>query len=332
MVCHRQMVDGAGAVVQRYDYSPFGRVVVVEGVDANPLQYTGEQWDGDAGLLYLRARWYDPATGRFLTRDPFPGLAALPQTQHPYVYVGNNPVNLTDPGGKFVPPIIAAVVLGGVIGAVGGGVGYVLAHPGGRPEDYLRSGVFWRSVGIGAASGAVAGAVGWWVPTLLPTSGFWGSVGVGALSGALSGGAGQVTANLLNPCVPWYHDLGWALATGGVFGGVAGGVGYGVRQWRFRGLPRQLHHYATDKNRVYTPQFERILRRYGLSLDDAWNTEVLPHQGRHPNEYHDFVLANMQRAANEAGDDVNRFLQLFERYVVRPIRNNPELLRRSGWQ
>jgi len=52
-------------------------------------------------LLYLRARWYDPATGRFLTRDPFPGLAALPQTQHPYVYVGNNPVNLVDPSGRY---------------------------------------------------------------------------------------------------------------------------------------------------------------------------------------------------------------------------------------
>jgi outer membrane protein assembly factor BamB len=52
-------------------------------------------------LLYLRARWYDPATGRFLTRDPFPGLASLPQTQHAYVYVGNNPVNLTDPSGRY---------------------------------------------------------------------------------------------------------------------------------------------------------------------------------------------------------------------------------------
>ena len=55
---------------------------------------------------------------------------------------------------------------------------------------------------------------------------------IGALSGSLASGAGQVTANLLNPCVPWYHNLGWALATGGVTGGIAGGVGYGVRQWQ----------------------------------------------------------------------------------------------------
>jgi RHS repeat-associated protein len=97
----RQLADGQGYVVQRYDYSPFGQVMAAEGGWANPLRYSGEQWDADAGLLYLRARWYDPATGRFLTRDPFPGLAALPQTQHPYVYVGNNPVNLVDPSGRY---------------------------------------------------------------------------------------------------------------------------------------------------------------------------------------------------------------------------------------
>ena len=142
--------------------------------------------------------------------------------------MGNNPVNLTDPTGEIAPIIIAAG-LGGVIGGVGGGVGYVLAHPGGRPEDYLHSRGFRQAVGIGFVSGAVAGAVGWAVPGLLPTSGFWGSVGAGALSGSLSGGAGQVTANLLNPCVEWHHGLGWALAAGGVTGGIAGGVGYGIR-------------------------------------------------------------------------------------------------------
>jgi len=109
----RQLADGQGYIVQRYDYSPFGRVVAAEGGQADPLQYTGEQWDGDAGLLYLRARWYDPTTGRFLTRDPFPGLAALPQTQHPYIYVHNNPINLTDPGGEIAPIIAIPLIVAG---------------------------------------------------------------------------------------------------------------------------------------------------------------------------------------------------------------------------
>jgi len=54
---------------------------------------------------------------------------------------------------------------------------------------------------------------------------------IGAPSGAAASGAGQVTANLLNPCVAGYHNLGWALATGGISGGLAGGAGYGIRQW-----------------------------------------------------------------------------------------------------
>ncbi len=81
-------------------------------------------------------------------------------------------------------------------------------------------------MGVGAASGAVAGAVGWVVPTLLPAGGPWGSGGIGALSGLLSSAAGQVVANLLTPCTPWHSGLGWAIATGVVTGGIAGGVGW----------------------------------------------------------------------------------------------------------
>ncbi|MFB0537486.1 MAG: RHS repeat-associated core domain-containing protein [Anaerolineae bacterium] len=91
-----------------------------------PYGYTGEHWDAATGLLYLRARWYDPATGRFLTRDPFPGLATLPTTQHPYVYVGNNPVNLADPSGEFAFVIICDSFCFSN-GLVGGGLGALIA-------------------------------------------------------------------------------------------------------------------------------------------------------------------------------------------------------------
>ncbi len=60
--------------------------------------FTGEQNDPN-GLVYLRARYYDPAIGRFVSRDPFPGLAEVPQSQNPYAYVLNNPCNLVDPWG-----------------------------------------------------------------------------------------------------------------------------------------------------------------------------------------------------------------------------------------
>jgi len=60
--------------------------------------FTGEQNDAN-GLEYLRARYYDPALGRFLSRDPFGGLVAVPQSLNRYAYVLNNPVNWIDPWG-----------------------------------------------------------------------------------------------------------------------------------------------------------------------------------------------------------------------------------------
>ncbi|MEW6312984.1 MAG: AHH domain-containing protein [Pseudomonadota bacterium] len=97
-------------------------------------------------------------------------------------------------------------------------------------------------------------------------------------------------------------------------------------------LPEQKHHYATNKNNKYTPAMEEIASKYGLKLDDIWNEELLPHQGRHPNAYHEFVLDGMRRAHVEAGGDKLLFLRLFDQYVKEPIRRNPELLRKSGWQ
>jgi RHS repeat-associated protein len=222
----RQLADAQGYLVQRYEYGPFGEMLVSEGQRTNSLRYTGEQWDSDVGLLYLRARWYDPATGRFTTRDPFPGLAALPQTQHPYVYGLNNPINLTDHSGEIVP-ILIAVGIGAAIGGVGGAISYALTHP---CEDYLHSGGFWRAVGVGAFSGTMAGLVGWAVPVIIPAgASIWGAVGVGALSGALAAGVGQTTTNLAMGNAP-LAGLPEAMFVGSVTGGIAGGVGWKLGQ------------------------------------------------------------------------------------------------------
>ncbi len=96
--------------------------------------------------------------------------------------------------------------------------------------------------------------------------------------------------------------------------------------------PHQKHHYATDKNKKYTPRMKKIAEKYDLHLDDDWNKELLPHQGRHPNEYHEFVERQMNKAAKEAGDDVDKFKTLFDKYVKQPVRDNPDLLRKAGWK
>jgi RHS repeat-associated protein len=64
--------------------------------------FTGELQDGQTGLVYLRARWYDPAQGRFLQRDSFTGGPTRPQSLNRYAYTENNPANWTDPSGRCV--------------------------------------------------------------------------------------------------------------------------------------------------------------------------------------------------------------------------------------
>ena len=99
----RQEVDGDGAVVSAREWEPYG--VEVGGWREGP-GYTGEWYDAEVGLLYLRARWYASGVGRFTQRDVWEGDWLRPQSLHAYVYVENNAVNLTDPTGRApIPPL-----------------------------------------------------------------------------------------------------------------------------------------------------------------------------------------------------------------------------------
>jgi RHS repeat-associated protein len=84
----RYLMDVTGAVTDTYDYDAFGNVVGSTGTTANVYRYQGEAFDTETGLYYLRARYYDPVPGRFLSVDPM-----ADQGQHPYTYAGADPVN-----------------------------------------------------------------------------------------------------------------------------------------------------------------------------------------------------------------------------------------------
>ena len=96
--------------------------------------------------------------------------------------------------------------------------------------------------------------------------------------------------------------------------------------------PNQIHHFATNKSKTYTPRLKKTADKYGLDLDGNWNKQLLPHQGRHPNKYHDFVVEGIERAAKGAGPDKDKFLELFQLYVKDPVLINPDLLRKIGWK
>jgi RHS repeat-associated protein len=98
------LTDGAANSVATYSYDVFGAIRSQIGSSGNYWQFTGEQRDPSEGLYFLRARYYDLATGRFLTQDPLPGSAFLPETHAPYSYVGANPVNRLDPSGRTWVP------------------------------------------------------------------------------------------------------------------------------------------------------------------------------------------------------------------------------------
>ena len=96
--------------------------------------------------------------------------------------------------------------------------------------------------------------------------------------------------------------------------------------------PHQRHHYATNKNKTYTKEFQKIIGRYDLNLDDDWNIDVLPHQGRHPNAYHKFILNEMKQIHGIANGNRELFLNLFESRIKMTIRKHPDMLYSKWWR
>ena len=101
-----------GSAIYESNYEPFGPSSGETGDE--DYRYTGKQED-TTGLYYYGARYYDPDTGRFTTRDTFPGYRRNPQSLNKYSYCQNNPLKYNDPTGNIVDPITAALAVTAVI-------------------------------------------------------------------------------------------------------------------------------------------------------------------------------------------------------------------------
>ena len=95
----RAISDAAGQATATYAYEAFGAVRGQTGSVSNAYGFTGQQLDPEAGLVFLRARYYDPTVGRFLSRDPLPGHPGRSLSINRYLYTADNPVNQSDASG-----------------------------------------------------------------------------------------------------------------------------------------------------------------------------------------------------------------------------------------
>lgn len=144
----------SGQATWSYRYDPFGTARIASPLDpaapGSPYRFTGQVLD-PSGLYHLRARQYDPTTGRFLSTDPV--AAAIGDAYvASYVYARNNPVRWTDPSG-WCPWCIVGAIVGGAFGAAS----YIESVPHGGDWD-------WGQLVVSTGAGAVA------APSVAPPS------------------------------------------------------------------------------------------------------------------------------------------------------------------
>ncbi|WP_068079637.1 RHS repeat-associated core domain-containing protein [Novosphingobium rosa] len=228
-----RLTDAQGRVIWEAERSAFGALQVLVGGRHQPLRLPGHYHDAETGLHYNRHRMYDPALGRYLSRDPMGVAGGI----NLYAYVGNDPLNRADPLGLWWQQALSAVAAI----AVGVAVGVLLAPIAAPALVLLAAGAAAGAVGFGlnealtqkefcftcilaaAAKGALVGALAS-VPFLFvpAAAGYAIYAGVGAVSGFASYVADWGIDNLMGKDRPWsWKEAG--IATGmGLVAGPAG--------------------------------------------------------------------------------------------------------------
>lgn len=144
------ITNNSGVPVQKYQYSAFGNIhsildgnnnIISQPVVNTSFTFTGRELDKETGLMYFRARYYNPIIGRFIQQDSFPGKIENPVSViNRYSYVENNPIKFKDPSGKLKDPSDFTNVHGAYCGITATGE---VESPDGRrtyitePEDSL---------------------------------------------------------------------------------------------------------------------------------------------------------------------------------------------------
>ncbi|MFI4990777.1 MAG: RHS repeat-associated core domain-containing protein [Solirubrobacterales bacterium] len=145
----RLLTGSTGTVTGSSTFDGYGNKTGSTGTATTPLGYDGQYTSSDTGLIYLRARVYDPATAQFLSVDPIE-----PISRAPYNYAGDNPVTYGDSVGLLWTPLA-----GGTAGA-DAACGATFEIPGVDIGTCGAAGIASGAVALGAAVGVVTAVAG----------------------------------------------------------------------------------------------------------------------------------------------------------------------------
>jgi RHS repeat-associated protein len=304
---------GTTAATARYD--AFGQVV--EATGAIPRYgYTGREPDA-TGLVYYRARYYDPSVGRFTQRDPAGAVDGVNR----YAYAVNNPVNFTDPLGLAAWNPSYDFILSSEQAY------YSSSSTRGRQD--LQGMQTMRDVepvadGLDLSQGSVQVACGPALPLC---------VGIGAR--ALLGASALAVGTGI------YNSTTSGRSGGGGLGDLSGGSGGQLdpndleprgRKTRSDPLDARDHHIATNKHDSYfTPRFREIFDRAGISMNDPVNRMNLNlelHNSAHSHAYNEMVLSRLSRATEGLRGEAAAIRLRAELNAIRlDVYANPQILR-----
>jgi len=271
------ILDNNGFVKAEYVYDAWGNHVIVKNDEnagsINPFRYHGYYYDEETNLYYLKARYYDPQTGRFINADDIGVLDATKDHINGlnlYAYCLNNPVNMADENGRIwdwidkniFRPIgdavntfgnaIVSTVSAAVNAAVGGVFNAICDIVSNNWEVVVGAAII---IGLGVATAFTGGLAG-----IIIAGAFYGSLssaGIGALIGYATGGLEGAANGFM-----------WGAIAGAALGGIGAGVGTGIkaalagRSVLFTGPNAAKQGVVIGKSRAY----EKFAEANGLAF------------------------------------------------------------------
>jgi len=250
-------------------------------VTPNPYKFQGEWHDEATGLVYLRARWYDPGTGRFLSSDPSNGRPRSPLSLNRYIYANADPLNRIDPSGRESMIGFSMAINIVAIGSTTINAGFRLAEGDyeGAAREVARDAVFWA---LGAGAGKLIAPLARQAMNLFSRT-FFVSLDLGVAR------SGQVLTRNMEAVmarVGMTKPAGW-----------------------------QAHHIVGEAYAEGKAAME-ILRKFKIDVNSPLNGVLLPgcgangktgiaglavHCGKHVRDYEEYVLRQLSGETTEAG-------------------------------